>query len=275
MMKRIVPTLGTFVLAALLLPSAPVQAQSIVTNGGFDTGDLSGWSTSGPGFVGPIYQQDGTFYGATSAPYAADFNGGNNADPVALYQDLTTVAGTTYRLEFDFGVVGGAPYNLPQSLVVTVLGNPLTSPTTLLAQTVTGAGNAPVAFTRYTYTFTATGSTTRIQFDNDGSNTLGEDALLDTVSVTAVTPISLIAATTSEVTTLLNQGVLSGAQATSLLSTLTGAMAQLADGKTTPARHMLGAFINKVTAHKRSGALSVAQADALIAAANAAINAIP
>src|SRR5687768_582957 len=130
--------------AAFLLSAVPARAQSIVTNGDFDTGDLSGWSMSGPGLVGAQFQQDGSFYGATTPFWAASFNGGNNPDPVVLYQDFTTVAGTHYTLEFDFGVVGGpAPYDLPQSLVVTMISNPLGAATTVLTQTVTGTPNAP------------------------------------------------------------------------------------------------------------------------------------
>lgn len=79
--------------AALLAAAYPAGAVDLVVNGGFETGDFSGWSQSG----------DLTFTGVdTSTPhdgtYAAYF--GPIFDLGFITQTLPTVAGSTYDVSF-------------------------------------------------------------------------------------------------------------------------------------------------------------------------------
>jgi hypothetical protein len=80
------------VAAALLLAGAAAQAADLVTNGGFEAGNLSGWMTTGPqDFVGadPFAAHSGNF-GAFFGPDSA----------VTLTQSLSTTAGGSYDVSF-------------------------------------------------------------------------------------------------------------------------------------------------------------------------------
>jgi len=80
----------------LLAPTS--KANSIVVNGGFETGDLTGWTASVPSWFASTGSStniampyDGNYF--AMMPYA------NFKD---MSQTLTTVAGTTYELQFAF-----------------------------------------------------------------------------------------------------------------------------------------------------------------------------
>ena len=101
--------------------------------------------------------------------------GGLNGEPasVIIYQDLSTGAGCEYELTFYFSPRPGTPEsdnNLEVSWDGTVL------------DTISRAGNSQTDWSEHTYTVTATGSTTRLQFTDLGdANSLG--TFLDDVSV--------------------------------------------------------------------------------------------
>jgi hypothetical protein len=97
------------VAAMLIMVCAPAAfAQNLVTNGGFETGDFTGW-TEGGNFEfsqvvsGPFYvytgAQEGNFY-ATFGPVGSDGT---------LSQVLTTQAGTQYTFSFWLNAVGDDP----------------------------------------------------------------------------------------------------------------------------------------------------------------------
>ena len=69
--------------------AAPAQAQNMVTNPGFETGDLTGYTSSGSAFLA---------LGPHSGTYAATVN--SQTSPSRLSQNIATVAGNTYNVSF-------------------------------------------------------------------------------------------------------------------------------------------------------------------------------
>lgn len=88
----------TFTLAAALLAaglaSAPASAANLVGNGGFETGDFTGWTLGGTPNAERVSSSD-PFYGTYSARL-----GGAARTPGYIEQTVDTVAGTEYVLFF-------------------------------------------------------------------------------------------------------------------------------------------------------------------------------
>ena len=143
---RLKTLLVVVALAFCLCAAAPTFAQNLVTNGSFETGDFSGWTTggnfeftqvtSGP-FDSYTGAQDGTFY-VTAGPVGSDGT---------LSQTLSTVAGAQYQISFWLAAVGDDPSDFSVSWNGTQLLS-LTDPNT-------GAN-----WMNYTFNVTGTGSDT-------------------------------------------------------------------------------------------------------------------
>jgi hypothetical protein len=88
-----------FALNASAVPATPIT--NIVTNGGFETGDFTGWTVSGNtgDFTNGSFTNIGVSnFAANSGNYGAYF--GPVGDLAYLSQNLSTVAGMSYDLSF-------------------------------------------------------------------------------------------------------------------------------------------------------------------------------
>lgn len=101
---------------AVVLSAATLSAANIVTNGGFETGDFSGWSLSGnTGFT--FVDTNGAYSGNYSAWFGPVGSDGY------LTQVLNTNAGVPYTLSFWLENLGGTPNEFSVSWNGSVLTN--------------------------------------------------------------------------------------------------------------------------------------------------------
>jgi PEP-CTERM motif len=140
-------TLLVIVALAVCVASAPATfAQNLITNGSFETGDFTGWTTGGnfedtEVVSGAFYDytgaEDGTYY-TVMGPVGSDGT---------LSQTFADHAGAQYTVSFWFASVGDNPSDFSASWD----GTPLLS----LTNPNTGS-----AWSEYTYTVTGTGTDT-------------------------------------------------------------------------------------------------------------------
>jgi len=158
--------LSAVTLFALLVgASAPAHAGDIVVNGGFETGDFSGWSVNDPSL--------GTF--VTSAfggyvPHSGDYFAALGASGLlgTVSQDPNTTAGSTYTLDYFLASDGFTPNEFAVAWGGTTLFDQVNIP----AQ----------GYVEYTFQVTATGASTNLTFfERDDNGFLS----LDDVSANA------------------------------------------------------------------------------------------
>ena len=130
--------------AAAVSVSMPSMAASIVTNGGFETGDFTGWTQFGNTSFTSVFNSGGASEGIYSAAFGPIGSTGG------IFQTLATTGGATYSYSFSLRNIGG----VPNSFAASIDGNTVTS--------LTNAGTFP--FTAYSGTFTATGALTDLRF---------------------------------------------------------------------------------------------------------------
>ena len=136
---------------------------SALVNGGFETGDLTGWSASSPAISAGFFGLGGAF-----GNYLAVLGAGS----ASLSQDVVTTPGQQYTLSF---VVDGDPEASVSPLTVTWDG-----------ATILSLDQVPLGFTQYTFNVTgdAFGGTTPLSFSYSDD---GNGILLDQVAVNALT----------------------------------------------------------------------------------------
>ena len=145
------------------LAPAASQAQQLVTNGGFETGDFSGWSESGA--IGSVYGVDSA--GPRNGNYSAYF--GASSPPAFIAQTLATTAGQQYLVSFYFD---RSPLTTGGSFSASLGG----------VEFYAGPAGT-FAFAQVTQTVTALSDNAVLRFEVDN---VGDFYTLDSVSVTAV-----------------------------------------------------------------------------------------
>jgi hypothetical protein len=184
-MRRGFYALGLMLLISLFGATA-CFGDNIVVNGGFETGNFSGWTLVGGGCVGVGSNSPSGCTGVDVNPgphsgkYAAYLGPNAQIDALSQTQLLSTIAGRTYQIDFYLAntSLGGA--TSPNLFTASFGSNPLLS--------LTNAGS--FGFTQFHYLVTATTSTTSLSF-----NFRQDPAywVLDDVSVQAVSePFSLL-----------------------------------------------------------------------------------
>ena len=161
------PILGLAVLT--LIVGVAWQAKGdLIVNGGFETGDFTGWTTGSNSFPQSIVGVP-----VNSGNFAAQI-AGFSSNPDTLSQTIATTVGQTYDLSFSRFQAGGQP---PISLTVTWDGTPVFSEVNPGAQ----------PYQTFSFQVVGTGSDTLVFTSaNDKAFTY-----LDDVSVNAVNAVPL------------------------------------------------------------------------------------
>lgn len=151
-----------------LVVNAP-NAPQLLVNGSFES-DFTGWTITGNRAI--------ETYDPTDGAKLVSFNSHDLEANAILSQTFPTVAGQTYTLTFDQGVLSYLVKQ--QKLAVTVTGTK-----TLLSQTITitGEGQGDIQWESKSYTFVANSATSTLTFRDRSSFTSGIDLLLDNVRV--------------------------------------------------------------------------------------------
>ena len=158
---------------------------NLVNNSNFATGDFTGWTASGVVNVTSysVYGMPGTQAGSA---YGAVFGWSNQPANGILSQTIATVAGMSYSLSFDYGSFGYS--SAAQSLQITAVDTGTSS--LILSNTLSTTGSSTSLGTMYTlfptYVFTATGSSTTLNFADVSASTAGVDGFLTNVSLLSI-----------------------------------------------------------------------------------------
>ena len=155
----------TFLVAALGISSQ--TSADLIVNGGFETGDFTGWSLAGnSGFISITTN-------AHSGQHAASFGAIGSDTNLSQTQNLSTTAGATYVLSYWLTNLGG-PTN---DFSVDWGGSLVTGSSLLNAQ--------PFAYTQFSFDVVATSAMTALQFNfrQDPSSWNIDDISVNAVAV--------------------------------------------------------------------------------------------
>jgi PEP-CTERM motif len=105
--KRGQMNLKATALILMCMCTSVVSRASLLTNGGFETGDFSGWNSAGNfvnGYNVDVCQNQSSFGGTTclshSGQYAAALGPGPDGNGATLTQEVATTPGAVYTLTF-------------------------------------------------------------------------------------------------------------------------------------------------------------------------------
>jgi hypothetical protein len=161
-----------FLVLSFFIPGAYAD---LIVNGGFETGDFTGWTNSG-WFIDTTNPNSGVYDASTGCSGASCTSVGD-PNSAYIYQDVTTTVGTTYDLSFFYD--SGQDPTFGSELLV-LWGNPAAPSLSTVVDFVDVDTSG--AYAEYTGTVTATSSRSELEF-------LGRQDLdfyyLDDVSLTA------------------------------------------------------------------------------------------
>jgi hypothetical protein len=154
----------------LFLGSQMAQAQLLVTNGDFETGDLTGWTNSGNVTVISSAVINGIF--------SLDYSGGDTPTNGVISQTISVTPGVPYQLRFSYGYLG---VNKNHQMDIQVDGAGGVGSLVDDSVNMTTLFSAPQT---YNQTFTPDAATVTIRFSDVAANdTFGSDMILDEVAV--------------------------------------------------------------------------------------------
>ena len=142
------------ILLVLFIPTAHAD---LIVNGGFETGDFTGWTQSG-WLIDTLNPNSGIYDAATGCAGASCTTVG---DPNAayLFQDVATTSGSTYTLSFFYN--SGQLATTASELRV-LWGNPNAASLSTVVDFVNVDTSG--AYVKYTVTVTATSATSELEF---------------------------------------------------------------------------------------------------------------
>ena len=183
--------LPALLLLAGLAAPRPAQAQ-LVANGGFETGDFTGWTVGGNANQGAA-SDTFVFGGPHLGDYAAWL--GTPTSDGTLSQDIATAANEKYTISY-FLSVDADPINgsTPNDFSASFGGQPLFSGTDLMVTQLAPRFYDPADYTEYTFSAVATGPTSTLLFGFRDDNS---EFRLDDVSVTDAGPVPEASTTVS------------------------------------------------------------------------------
>ena len=179
----------TMAMATLLLVASQLTQANLMTNGGFETGDFTGWSHAGNLAVisdAQFRNQAGAIGLFPNGAFAVDFSNGNNPATGYLTQNLSLEAGQTYELSFNYGRLqpgGGGPQSL--RVEVTNLADDQQLLNTVISDSSAQIDLA-ILLDQYTYRFFANVPSVKLSFSDESNGTLSTDGVFDNVTLSAV-----------------------------------------------------------------------------------------
>jgi hypothetical protein len=181
-MKKLV----TLLVGAMLMMAAVSANATIIVNGGFETGDFTGWTNFGPGsnaVVTSALAYDSTVYNPTNGKYMARFD----ATSGAIQNQISWNAGDYISFKWAFLAKDYLPFN-DYSLFTLTANSPQGQLANVKLSDVAATGNyGDTGWQTYGYKFTTAG-TGWIMFNsvNALDNVAGSVLLVDDVSSTPV-----------------------------------------------------------------------------------------
>jgi hypothetical protein len=167
---------------ALSLSGKPAQAQTFANGnfGGSGTPTLTSWVATHVS-PGSLSCSDNESIGGLNNYANVHFNTGQTAAGSTLSQTFSTLVGTSYAVNYEFGNYSAAGVNGSSQTLTAYIDS-----TTEQSETIAGVADS-VPYGTYTFTFVAPTTSTTIKFsDIDSSSISSSDAILEKVSVAPV-----------------------------------------------------------------------------------------